>query len=54
VADQPALALEATPPGTYRQRDTNPLQRLFRAHFPEFPARYDAYYARLLGCSGLP
>lgn len=38
MADQPALDLEATPPGTYRQRGTSALQRLFRAPFAEFSA----------------
>jgi hypothetical protein len=49
VADQLALPLDATPPGTYRQRGTSSLQRLFRAHFPELVARYDAEFATQLG-----
>jgi hypothetical protein len=49
VADQLALPLDATPPGTYRQRGTSSLQRLFKAHFPELVARYDAEFARRLG-----
>ena len=53
VADSPALRLEATPPGTYRQRGTHSLQRLFRSHFAEFAARFQAYYARRLGHSRL-
>jgi hypothetical protein len=49
VAGQLALSLDATPPGTYRQRGTSSLQRLFRAHFPELVARYDAEFAKQLG-----
>ena len=49
VAVQLALPLDATPPGTYRQRGTSSLQRLFRAHFPELVARYDAEFATQLG-----
>ena len=48
VADQMALSLDATP-GTYRQRGTSSLQRLFRAHFPELVARYEAEFAKRLG-----
>jgi hypothetical protein len=46
---QLALSLDATPPGTYRQRGTSSLQRLFRAHFPELVVRYDSDFARQLG-----
>jgi hypothetical protein len=49
VADQLALSLDATPPGTYRQRGISSLQRLFRAHFPELVARYEAEFAKRLG-----
>jgi len=54
VADAPALELPAAPPGIYRQRGASSLQRLFRTHFPEFAADYDAHYARRLGFSRLP
>jgi hypothetical protein len=46
VADQLALSLDATPPGTYRQRGISSLQRLFRAHFSELVARYEAEFAK--------
>ena len=49
MAVQLALALDATPPGTYRQRGTSSLQRLFRAHFPELVARYESEFAKQLG-----
>jgi len=49
VADQLALSLDATPPGTYRQRGTSSLQRLFRTHFPELYAGYEHTYASRLG-----
>jgi hypothetical protein len=49
VAVQRALSLDATPPGTYRQRGTNSLQRLFRSHFPELVARYEPEFAKQLG-----
>ena len=49
VAVQLALSLDATPPGTYRQRGTSSLQRLFRAHFPELVARYESQFAKQLG-----
>ena len=49
MADQLALPLDATPPGTYRQRGTSSLQRLFRAHFPELLARYESEFAKQLG-----
>jgi hypothetical protein len=49
VAVQLALSLDATPPGTYRQRGTSSLQRLFRAHFPELVARYESEFATQLG-----
>jgi len=47
VADQLAFPLDATPPGTYRQRGTSSLQRLFRAHFPELAARFEEFAKRL-------
>ena len=49
VADQLALSLEATPPGTYRQRGTSSLQRLFRNNYAAFSARYEIDYAPRLG-----
>ena len=49
MADQLALAMGATAPGTYRPRGTSSLQRLFRAHFPELLARYDPEFAVRLG-----
>jgi hypothetical protein len=49
VADQLALSLDATPPGTYRQRGVSSLQRLFRAHFAELVARYEDEFAKRLG-----
>ena len=49
MADQLALPLDATPPGTYRQRGTSSLQRLFRTHLPELLARYEAEFASRLG-----
>jgi len=49
VADALALELQAAPPGTYRQRGASPLQRLFRAHFAELVARYEADFAKRLG-----
>ncbi len=49
MADQLALPLDATPPGTYRQRGTSSLQQLFRAHFPEPLARYESEFAKQLG-----
>jgi hypothetical protein len=49
VAVQLALSLDATPPGTYRQRGTSSLQRLFRVHFPELVARYESEFATQLG-----
>jgi hypothetical protein len=49
VADQLAFPLDATPPGVYRQRGISSLQRLFRAHFPELVARYEAEFAKRLG-----
>ncbi|MBE3038044.1 MAG: transposase zinc-binding domain-containing protein, partial [Chloroflexi bacterium] len=49
MADQLGLSLDATPPGTYRQRGTSSLQRLFRTHFPELCARYESTYASRLG-----
>jgi hypothetical protein len=53
VADALALELQAAPPGTYRQRGASSLQRLFRTHFPEFAALYQARYAGRLGHSRL-
>jgi hypothetical protein len=44
-----ALSLDASPPGTYRQRGTSSLQKLFRAHFPDLHARYEADFAKRLG-----
>jgi len=49
VAGHLALSLDAMPPGTYRQRGTSSLQRLFRAHFPELVARYESEFAKQLG-----
>lgn len=49
VADQLALSLDATPPGTYRQRGTSTLQGRFPTHFPELCARYEADFAKRLG-----
>jgi len=49
VADQLALTLNATAPGTYRQRGTSPLQRLFRAHLPNLLGGYDVEFAARLG-----
>ena len=54
VADQLALSLDATPPGTYRQRGTSSLQRRFRTHFQDFCARYENMYAARLGPFRLP
>jgi len=54
VADALALEAQAAPPGTYRQRGSSSLQRLFRTHFPEFAALYETRYARRLGRSRLP
>lgn len=48
VADQLALSLDATPPGTFRQRGTSSLQGLFRTHFPELCARYEADFTKRL------
>ena len=44
-----SLSLDASPPGTYRQRGTSSLQKLFRAHFPDLHARYEADFAKRLG-----
>jgi hypothetical protein len=44
-----ALSLDASPPGIYRQRGTSSLQKLFRAHFPDLHARYEADFAKRLG-----
>ena len=49
MADQLALALDATVPGTYRPRGTSSLQKLFRAHLPQLLGRYDAEFAVRLG-----
>jgi hypothetical protein len=49
VADQLALALDTTAPGTYRPRGTSSLQGLFRTHLPELLGRYDAEFAARLG-----
>jgi len=42
------------PPGTYRQRGTSSLQRLFRTRFPELCAGYEHTYASRLGKFRLP
>jgi len=49
VADQLALPLDATPPGSYHQRGASSLQRLFRAHFTELVTRYEDEFAKRLG-----
>ena len=49
VADQLALPVDATIPGTYLPRGTSSLQRLFRALLPELLGRYDAEFAVRLG-----
>jgi len=49
VADQAALFLDSTTPGTYRQRGISSLQRLFRTHLPELVTRYGAEFAKRLG-----
>ena len=49
MADHLALSLVATPSGTYHQRGVSSLQRLFRAHFPQLVARYEAEFAKRLG-----
>ena len=49
MASQLALSLDATPPGTYRQRGISSLQRLFRVHFPELVARDESEFAKQLG-----
>ena len=49
MADQLALSLVATPSGTYHQRGVSSLQWLFRAHFPQLVARYEAEFAKRLG-----
>jgi hypothetical protein len=36
--------MDAAAPGTYRERGTSSLQRLFRAHLPELLGRYDAEF----------
>jgi hypothetical protein len=53
VADQPALLPDATPRGVYRPRGTSSLQRLFRSHFPQIVAHYEAQFARRLGAHRL-
>ena len=58
MADQFALSLDATPPGTHRQRGVNSLQRLFRGHFAEFVKRLGKFrleritkaVERFIGC----
>ena len=47
MADQLAFSLDATPPGTYRQRGTSSLQRLFRTHFPQLTAHFEEFAKRL-------
>jgi len=49
VADQLVPTADAALPGTYRQREVSSLQRLFRAHFPQFVARYEDEFAKRLG-----
>lgn len=49
MADQLALALDTTAPGTYQPRGTSSLQRLFRAYHPELFERYDAEFVARLG-----
>ena len=49
MADQLALPLDATPPGSCRQRGASSLQRLFRTHFTELVTRYEDEFARRLG-----
>jgi hypothetical protein len=49
VAEQLALPVDATIPGTYLPRGTGSLQRLFRALLPEFLGRYEAEFAVRLG-----
>jgi hypothetical protein len=49
VADQLALPLDAAPPGTWRQRGSSSLHRLFRAHFTELVARYEDEFSKRLG-----
>lgn len=44
-----ALPLDATPPGSYRQRGASSLQRFFRAYFPQLAARYEAEFSNRLG-----
>ncbi len=44
-----ALSLDASPPGIYRQRGTNSLQKLFRAYFPDLHTRYETDFAKRLG-----
>jgi len=48
MADQLALALDATIPGTYRPQGTSSLQKLFRALLPGLLERYDAEFAARL------
>jgi hypothetical protein len=49
VADHLAPSLDATTPGTYRQRGTSSLQRLFRAHLPNLLGGYDVEFTARLG-----
>jgi hypothetical protein len=49
MADQLVPSLDATSPGTYRQQGVSSLQSLFRPHFPELCARYEADFAKRLG-----
>lgn len=49
MADQLALPLDVTLPGTYRQRGRSSLQLLFRTHLPELLARYETEFASRLG-----
>jgi len=47
VAHQLTLSLEATPPGTYRQRGVSSLQRLFRTHSAELTDHFEEFAKRL-------
>jgi hypothetical protein len=49
VADQSVLSLDATSPGTCRQRRVSSLQSLFRSHSPEICTRLEADFAKRLG-----
>jgi hypothetical protein len=49
VADEPALLPDTAPPGVYRPRGTNSLQRLFHLYLPQITARYETDFAKRLG-----